>query len=180
MTDEDYLISLINKDEDVLDELMDTYSNLLWVIASKYLNHNNLGSTEDIEELISDVFIRLWNNPKGFQPKKGSIKTYLGMLTRNMAINKVKSIAKTHHETLTFETLAELTQEESNMDWNSFFDEVMTLEPITRDIIIRRYFYEMKPKQIQEETGYDSKLIDNKLYYGKKQLVQNFKYSGGY
>jgi len=56
----------------------------------------------------------------------------------------------------------------------------MTLEPITRDIIIRRYFYEMKPKQIQEETGYDSKLIDNKLYYGKKQLVQNFKYSGGY
>lgn len=180
MTDEDYLIALLNKDEDALDELMEKYSNLLWVIASKYLNYSNLGGPEDIEELVSDVFIRIWNDPKKFDPSKGSIKTYLGMLTRSMAINKVKSIATTHHEELTLETMSELTREESSMDWNSFFDEVMKLEPVTRNIIIRRYFYDMKPKQIQEETGYDSKLIDNKLYHGKKQLIQNFKQAGGY
>lgn len=180
MTDDDYLVSLLNKEEEALNELMETYSKLLWAIASKYLRQTNLGSPEDIEELISDVFIRLWNNPKGFDPSKGSIKTYLGMLTRSMAINKVKAIALTHHESLNYETMNELTQEESEMDWHDFFEAVMQLESITRDIIIKRYFYEMKPKQIQEETGYDSKLIDNKLYYGKKQLAQKFKYLGGY
>lgn len=179
MTDEEYLIALLNKDEDALDKLMSSYTKLMWAIASKYLNHTNLGNAEDIEELISDVFIRLWENPKGFNPSKGSLKTYLSMLTRSMAINKVKSVARNQHQTLEIETMNQLTEEESNMDWQAFFEAVMKLEITTREIIIKRYFYEMKPSQIQKETGYDAKLIDNKLYYGKKQLVENFKQIGG-
>lgn len=179
MTDEDYLVALLNRDEEALKQLMADYSKLMWAIASKYLVHNNMGSSEDIEELISDVFIRLWNHPKGFDPNKGSIKTYLGMLTRSMAVNKLKVVAKNQHEWLEQDRMDQLTEEESNMDWDSFYEAVMSLEPTTRDIIIKRYFFEMKPSEIQKETGYDTKLIDNKLYYGKKQLAKQFKELGG-
>lgn len=179
MTDEEFLVALIDKDEAVLDIVMEMYSKLMWAVASKYLNHSNIGTSEDIEELISDVFVRLWENPKGFSPQKGTLKTYLCMLTRSMAINKVKSIARHQHDTVDIETMSQLSEEESSMDWQVFFEAVMKLDETTRAIIIRRYFYEMKPSQIQKETGYDAKLIDNKLYNGKKQLVQHFKQLGG-
>lgn len=179
MTDEEYLAAIIERDEGALNELMDKYSKLMWAIASKYLNHSNIGSSEDIEELLSDVFVRFWENPTGFSPSRGSLKTYLGMLTRSMAINKVKSVARNQHEPFEIEKYSQLTQEESKMDWQAFYEAVMTLDEITRAIIIRRYFFEMKPSEIQKETGYDAKLIDNKLYYGKKQLIKNFKQVGG-
>ncbi len=179
MTDEEYLVGLLNHDEAVLDDLMTQYSKLMWLVASKYLNTSNIGSREDIEELISDVFIRLWENPKGFDPSRGSIKTYLSMLTRSMAINKVKSVAKKQTEPLEFEKMSQLTVEENQMDWQSFYEAVMTLEEPTREIIIKRFFFEMKPSEIHQETGYDTKFIDNKIYYGKKQLVEKFKQLGG-
>ncbi|MGX6969674.1 RNA polymerase sigma factor [Vagococcus bubulae] len=179
MTDEEYLIGLLNRDEEILSELMDTYMKLLWAVGSKYLNHQQGVTIQDIEELVSDVFIRLWKNPKGFNPSKGSLKTYLCMMTRSMALNKMKQTSKDVTVELDDSIKATLTKEESSMDWQSFYQAVMTLEEPTREIIIKRYFYEMKPKEIQEKTGYDSKLIDNKLYQGKKKLQKQFRELGG-
>jgi len=179
MTDEEYLIGLLNRDEEILSELMDTYMKLLWAVGSKYLNHQQGMGIQDIEELVSDVFIRLWKNPKGFNPSKGSLKTYLCMMTRSMALNRLKQTSKDVTVELDDSIKATLTKEESSMDWQSFYQAVMTLEEPTREIIIKRYFYEMKPKEIQEKTGYDSKLIDNKLYQGKKQLQKQFRELGG-
>lgn len=179
MTDEEYLIGLLNRDEEILSELMDIYMKLLWAVGSKYLNHQQGMGIQDIEELVSDVFIRLWKNPKGFDSSKGSLKTYLCMMTRSMALNKMKQTSKNVTVELDDSIKATLTKEESSMDWQSFYQAVMTLEEPTREIIIKRYFYEMKPKEIQEKTGYDSKLIDNKLYQGKKQLQKQFRELGG-
>lgn len=179
MTDEEYLTSLLNKDEEALSQLMDTYTKLLWAVGSKYLNHQQDMGIQDIEELVSDVFVRLWKNSKGFDPSKGTLKTYLCMMTRSMALNKLKQVAKDMTVELDDSITATLTKEESNMDWQAFYQAVMTLEEPMREIIIKRYFYEMKPKDIQEKTGYDSKLIDNKLYQGKKQLQKQFKELGG-
>lgn len=179
MTDEEYLVGLLNKDEDLLRELIDKYTKLLWAVGSKYLNHQQGISTQDIEELVSDVFIRLWKNPKGFDPSKGTLKTYLCMMTRSMALNKLKQKSKDVTVELDDSITATLTKEESKMDWQTFYDAVMTLEEPMREIIIKRYFYEMKPQEIQKETGYDSKLIDNKLYQGKKQLQKQFRELGG-
>ena len=179
MTDEEYLVGLLNRDEEVLGKLMDTYTKLLWTVGSKYLNHQLNMTTQDIEELVSDVFIRLWNNPKGFDPSKGTLKTYLCMMTRGMALNKMKQQSKNITVELEDNITATLTSEESKLDWSVFYDAVMTLEEPMREIIIKRYFYEMKPKEIQEKTGYDSKLIDNKLYQGKKQLQKQFQELGG-
>jgi len=179
MTDEDYLVGLLNQDEDVLGELMDKYTKLLWAVGSKYLNHKQGISTHDIEELVSDVFIRLWKNPKGFDPSKGTLKTYLCMMARSMSLNKLKQKSKENVVELDDFMTATLTKEESNMDWQALYQAVMTLDEPMREIIIKRYFYEMKPQEIQKETGYDSKLIDNKLYQGKKQLQKQFKELGG-
>lgn len=65
MTDGEYLIALLNQDEEALDSLMTEYSTLMWAVASKYLTQNIGRHIQHTEELISDVFIRLWKNPKG-------------------------------------------------------------------------------------------------------------------
>ena len=62
MTDEEYLTALLNRDEEALDQLMTQYSRLLWLIATKYLSDVS-SNTEDIEEVVSDVYLRLWRHP---------------------------------------------------------------------------------------------------------------------
>lgn len=179
MTDEEYLIALLNQDEEALDSLMTEYSTLMWAVASKYLTQNIGGHIQHTEELISDVFIRLWKNPKGFDPSRGSLKTYLAMMTRSMALNKIKQSKRFEYDELEDHLINQLSTEETEMDWQVFYEAVMSLSEPTRTIIIKRYFFDMKPKDIQAETGLDAKLIDNKLYQGKKQLVKQFKQLGG-
>ena len=55
----------------------------------------------------------------------------------------------------------------------------MTLDPVTREIIIQRYFFDRQPREIQVLTGYEAKYIDNQLYHGKRKLARYFKELGG-
>lgn len=178
MRDHDAWIGLLNRDEDALYQIMEHYSPLMWAIGSKYFNQGTSEARQEIEELMSDVFLRLWRQPKGYEPAKGSLKTYLGMMTRSMALNRLK--ARKRHESVSLldELLVEERTMDDRIDWQDFYEAVMMLEEPTREIIVKRYFLEMKPSEIQEETGYDAKLIDNRLYYGKKQLQKLMLFGG--
>lgn len=180
MTDEEYLTALLNRDEEVLDQLMTQYSRLLWLIATKYLSDVS-SNTEDIEEVVSDVYLRLWRHPEGFNSARGSLKTYLAVLTRSMALNKRKDLTKRIFNALEDDMLDRepLLEASFDMDWKAFYEAVMTLDPMTREIIIQRYFFDRQPREIQVLTGYEAKYIDNQLYHGKRKLARHFKELGG-
>jgi RNA polymerase sigma-70 factor (ECF subfamily) len=85
---------LLSKDEKTLGLLTEKYQKLLWLIAENTLM--GVGSPEDIEECVSDVYTRLWKNPRAFDPDRGTIKTHLSPMAKSMALNRRKIIAKQH------------------------------------------------------------------------------------
>ena len=61
--------ALRRRDQRVYEELMEDYGRLLWTIVSGILS--GVGTREDVEEVISDVFWELWRQPEQFDPKRG-------------------------------------------------------------------------------------------------------------
>ena len=56
----------------------------------------NVLSESDAEELTSDVFIALWNHADNLSD--GSLKAYLGVTARNMAISRLRQVIAEHSD----------------------------------------------------------------------------------
>ena len=47
-------------------------------------------AVEDSFDVSQEVFLRLWNNPGGFDPARGSLRTYLMIMARSVALDAVR------------------------------------------------------------------------------------------
>lgn len=71
-------------DSQAMEVLYDRYAGLVYSVAFKILQNNS-----DAEELTQDVFITLWQRDN-YQSERGSLKSFLGLLTRHRAIDKLR------------------------------------------------------------------------------------------
>ena len=60
MNDEKLAEILRSGDREAFFNIIEAYNKLLWVIVGGVLNC--VGTSEDIEECISDVYVSLWRN----------------------------------------------------------------------------------------------------------------------
>lgn len=85
------LINLKRKKRGSLEAVIDIYTPYVSVIV-----YNIIGSQmtrEDVEEVVSDVFISLWRNAENLDINKGCIRTYIGTVARNLAKNKLRKLS---------------------------------------------------------------------------------------
>ena len=88
--DEISLISRIAEmDQTALSLLYDRYSRVIYTIAYKILN-----SSEESEEIVLDVFTQIWRIAKNYNFQKGRVDTWLFMLTRSRALDRLRSHAR--------------------------------------------------------------------------------------
>ncbi len=172
MNDEKKIHAIRNRNEFVMGGVMDTYAKLLWSIASRVLN--NIGTVEDIEECVADTFIYLWEHPDKFDPRRGRLKTWLSVIARTQAINRCREIVKRNTVSLEETTLIEqmgvvdtILQAESRKILAAAID---SLDEKEREILLRRYYYDQKPREIAFALSMSVKQVDNRLYQTKRKL----------
>lgn len=68
-----------------LEQLYDTYGNLMYGLALRILKN-----PQEAEDLIQETVLGLWNNFT-YNPQRGSLKTFLVLLVRSRAIDKLRS-----------------------------------------------------------------------------------------
>lgn len=161
---------LKKRDDDAFDYLITAYSKLLWAVDARSGVHNNM----DLEEIISDVFLRFWQDPEKFNPEKGSLKTYLCIMTKSMTRNKWQKVQKFKQEPLTEinEDAQQLISDELDEKeaWQELYNLILTFDEPTRQLLFWRIFCDLSPLEIAERTKLTSKEIDNYLYRGRKKL----------
>lgn len=97
VVEEGVMLELKNKDERALKICMNKYYR--YVV---YIVENIIGSAlpyEDKEEVVSNVFVALWNYSADLDTDNYStFKPYLGTIARNMAKNALRKTSKMHFE----------------------------------------------------------------------------------
>ena len=181
LNDEKIITAIKKRNEATINEIITKYSKLLWSVAEAVLSH--VGSVQDVEECVADTFIYLWEHPEKFDHQRGKLKTWLSIVARTQAVNRYREITK--RNTLPLEDADFVDQ----LDVADSVLEVETRQALIaavnalcepdREILIRRYYYDQKPKEIALALDMSVKQIDNRLYQTKRRLREMLTRSGG-
>lgn len=172
MNDERTISAIRMRDETMIHEVIKKYSKLLWFVSGAVLNH--IGSAQDVEECVADTFIYLWEHPDKYDPQRGKLKTWLSIIARTQAINRCREI--TRRNTVPLEDtdfidclgiVDDILRDEMRL---TLIAAINALGEPDREILIRRYYYEQKPKEIALALNMSAKQIDNRLYQTKRKL----------
>lgn len=172
MNDEKTIKAIRDRNEVAINDIITRYSKLMWSIADAVLK--NCGSVQDIEECVADTFIYLWENPDKYDHQRGKLKTWLSIVARTQAINRYREITKrstTALEDAIFSDQMGIVDGILEDDVRcALLAAVNALGEPDREILIRRYYYDQKPKEIALALDLSVKQVDNHLYRTKLKL----------
>ncbi len=178
MTDKKILAGLQHREEETIAYVMGKYTRMLWSIADAVLK--NVGSEQDVEECVADVFILLWLAPNKFDPERGSLRSWLCIMARSRAIDRYREL--TRHDTVSLDDAMiagrmglqdVLLEQERRRELSAV---IHTLEPSEQEILLRRYYYEQKPARIAVAMDLSVKQVNNCLYRTKQKLKSTIKH----
>ena len=72
--------------EDALAEVYRRHGGATFALARRLLNDRQLA-----EEVLQEVFLRLWNTPERFDPQRGSLRAYLLAQTHGRSVDLLRS-----------------------------------------------------------------------------------------
>jgi len=155
------------------EALIDKYIAYVTVVVSSVARESL--SCADIEEISSDVFIKIWTDAQKISLRGESLKPYLAQIARNMAINKIRAARR--QEVLPLNEDVVIASEDMPED------EVISLEKTRiinetvgslgepdKEIFIRRYFYLEKVNEIAVKLDINENTVATKLYRARAFL----------
>jgi RNA polymerase sigma-70 factor (ECF subfamily) len=86
MTQEELIPLLLKREERAFTIMYDMYSKSLFSVIS-----NLLKETEDAEDVLQEVFVKIWKNIETYNDSKGRLYTWMLNIARNTAIDKLRS-----------------------------------------------------------------------------------------
>ena len=85
LDDEALVRLLVRQDVHALEALYDRYSRPIFSLALKIL-----GDREVVEEVVQEVFLRLWTRAVGYDPQRGKLLSWLLTITHHRAIDELR------------------------------------------------------------------------------------------
>ncbi len=84
-TDQQLMQQIRMRQPDALSRIYDLYSTLVYSVAMRVLR--DAAAAEDV---MQEVFLKLWQQPDSFADQRGSLCGWLAVVTRNRAIDRIR------------------------------------------------------------------------------------------
>lgn len=160
---------MASEDEAAVRELINSYGPMIRYIISPILKDER-----EREECFSDVIMRAMEKIGTYSEEKGSLKSWLSVLTRNTALNRARKLRREPDT----ESISENTASEDNPEEELIRKEtlksleraVSNLSERDKALFYRRFYYCQSVSQIAAETGMTQRAAEGRLYRLKKKL----------
>lgn len=130
------LVELIyKKDEEAFTVLYDMYAKSLYGIISNYFKNNELA-----EQLLTEVFSRIWSNVELYSEKEGRLYTWMVTQTRDHIIEYLKSNNTYNPIKLNSENFVQLLDDENKPETLGIQEYVRKLRPKSIKIVDALFF----------------------------------------
>lgn len=182
LTDEEILSLIYKKNQLGLSLLAEKYEKLLVYIAAGILGNH----VRDIEECVNDTYFKFWKNAEKYDYTKASLSTYLKVIVRNTAINRLRDI-KRHEDRTHSEDVAELASVLPDVSVN-IENQMMRRENVKRlnkmiaslpekdrELMIRKYFYVQSSKVIAHAMSMSVTAVDSRLSRLRTKMKNEFQ-----
>lgn len=183
MTDYDIVKLYFARSEKAISETEKKYGRYCLTVAE-----NILRNKADSEECVNDTYLRAWNSIPPKKPQR--LSTYLGKITRNLAINRYNHYsAEKRGGGETESVLSEL--EECLPSQNTVektFDEILLTKSIEnflkgeskekRRAFLLRYWYSYSISDIAKETDQSESKVTSTLFRLRLKLKEHLEKEG--
>ena len=174
--DEEIISLLFRRNEQGLAAIDAKYGRLLYLVAGKIL-----GSGEDTEECVNDVYVKLWNRIPPEHPK--NLRAYASRIARNLAIDRLRrqsaqkrapgSILAELDEALPDSASDSPAEEAALADFLNGF--LKALEKNARIVFVLRYYHGLSEEEIAEKTGLSQPGVHTSLVRTRKKLKKQLE-----
>jgi RNA polymerase sigma-70 factor, ECF subfamily len=155
-----------------LSVLYDRYAGLVYSIAYQILQN-----AQEAEDLTQDIFLTFWQN-NSFNPDRGSVSSFLGLLTRSRAIDKIRkrttanSFLARWQKTITEEstTPSPLEQATTAEIQTSIRQAMQALPELQRQILSMNYYQGLSHNQIAQTLALTPGVVKSRLRQALSQL----------
>lgn len=173
-TDADLFLLLQNGQTDILAILYDRHAALVYGIALRLLKN-----TTEAEDLTQDIFLIL-TKKCSYDPKRGTLRTYLGILTRSRALDRLRSRSRNQkrlhnqslHESdkvLSESPMTEVSQVERSHEVQQALQQLSTQE---QQVLRMAYYQDLSQSEIAKQLNIALGTVKSRSRRGLLKLRQ--------
>ena len=179
MDDQEIVALFWARDERALEECRRQYGKYCRSIAMRLVS-----SSEDTEEIENDVYLKAWQTIPPNKPL--TLKRYLGMITRQLALDRCRIISaekRTGYQNLLSEIEDVVSDKEDDPVMRLVFIDTMNrflsdLPDRSRKMFVQRYWYAYSIDEIAAAWKTNKRIVEMVLYRTRKRLHNYLKKEG--
>jgi RNA polymerase sigma factor (sigma-70 family) len=188
--DETLYKGLVAREARALEALIRRYSREMSYFIRIVLE--GVGTLQDAEECANDLFIAAWREIDSYDPARASLRTWLTMRAKYIALDKRRQVQRRHAGVISLDgderkkssaesgsqEIAALYLSDNSMEGlveqqerREELDRALNeLNALDRRLVLMRYFQLTPTEQICAETGLTRQAIDTRLWRARKAL----------
>lgn len=155
-----------------MTDLYERYSGIVYSVALRIL-----GDTGEAEDILQDVFMKMWRNPEVFDANRGSLAAWLAVIARNRAIDSLRQRRpETDIEDVILGVEPDMARE---ADWSRALVKIRAslagMPSPQRSALEMAFFEGLTHTEIAQKTGEQLGTVKSRIRAGLKTLRKAFQ-----
>jgi RNA polymerase sigma-70 factor, ECF subfamily len=170
-----------DRDELALAELYRRHAAGAFTVAVRILRH-----ADQAEDVVQDLFVRLWDHPSQFDPQRGSLRSYLLLQARTRSLDVLRAEgARRRREQA--DGVVDLTDPDGNPEHETLTEAavgevraaISVLTPSEREAIELAFFGGLTYREVAEVLGAPEGTVKSRIRLGLQRMRRTLSAMGG-